>query len=161
MPDPSISPYKHILVAVHGIGQQSRNSTVRSVLSMAGENLSQAEPGNPSFSYPLGYFHSDVRSAVKVTPFDQLAGGPEALKGIGFAEVFWADIPQEVVKENRTMEETKAWARTVVARAQDLFCGSEECETLGQTAEPGIAATFKRIAPPDPTRFRARVRSPG
>jgi hypothetical protein len=54
-----------------------------------------------------------------VKPFDDIPD--DQLKRVGFAEVFWADIPQGVVDEKRTMEETKDWARTVVARAQRLY----------------------------------------
>ncbi|GAA5129504.1 hypothetical protein JIN84_03420 [Luteolibacter yonseiensis] len=113
--------YKKIIVAVHGIGKQSRNSTIRSVTLMAAENLPGA-PGVVSSSYPLGYFYSSgVGAAANVSPFDEIPDGDEKLSGIGFSEVFWADIPQGVMAESRTMEESKEWARTVVARAQRLY----------------------------------------
>lgn len=119
--DPDKKSYKKIIVAVHGIGKQSRNSTIRSVTLMAAENLPGAH-GVVSSSYPLGYFFSSgVGAAVNVSPFDEIPDGNETLKGIGFSEVFWADIPQGVVAESRTMEESKEWARTVVARAQRLY----------------------------------------
>ena len=35
--------------------------------------------------------------------------------------MYWADIPEKVTKEGSTLEETKAWARTVVARANALW----------------------------------------
>ena len=119
-----VSPvFKDIIVAVHGIGEQSRYSTVRSVATrLAGSRALRANSkSRPVAPQPLGYFHSDVRSFTSVRLLDDV----DSLQGtdlasIGFAEVFWADIPQEVVKEGRTLEETKAWARTVVARANAL-----------------------------------------
>lgn len=141
-PAPTESPFQNILVAVHGIGKQSRNSTVRTVVSMAAENLSSQQNGAPSFSYPLGYFHSDVTAAVKVTPFDEIPDSLKSLEGIGFAEVFWADIPQEVIKESRTLEETKEWARTVMARARNLYhkCSREEKPRRRIPPDFGLAA---------------------
>src|SRR5437764_914119 len=111
--------FKDIIVAVHGIGEQKRFSTVRSVATrLAGSRtLLGKGAGHPVAPQPLGYFHSDVSKLTSIRLLDDV----ETLKGmelesIGFAEVFWADIPQEVSREGRTLEETKAWARTVVAR---------------------------------------------
>jgi hypothetical protein len=117
-----VSNYEHILVAIHGIGEQSRNMTVRAVatrLALSAATIGKAGEPPPLAPQPLGWFHSDVQGVVKVAPLD--AFDPEtkhSMATIGFTEVFWADIPQEVVKEGRTIEETKAWARTVVGRAR-------------------------------------------
>lgn len=117
-----MSNYEHILVAIHGIGEQSRNMTVRAVatrLALSAGTIGKEGEPPPLAPQPLGWFHSDVQGAVKVAPLD--AFDPEtkhSMAAIGFTEVFWADIPQEVVKEGRTIEETKAWARTVVGRAR-------------------------------------------
>lgn len=113
--------FTDVFVAVHGIGAQSRFATVRSVATqMAGSKTLLAQSPSPVAPQPLGYFHSDVQSMTST----RLVDDKESLKGdlasIGFAEVFWADIPQDVDKEGRTLEETKAWARTVVARANAL-----------------------------------------
>ncbi len=35
--------------------------------------------------------------------------------------MFWADIPEQVVKANDKLEETKAWGRTVVSRAESAY----------------------------------------
>ncbi|HMJ90121.1 MAG TPA: hypothetical protein VK530_09910 [Candidatus Acidoferrum sp.] len=114
--------YEHIIVAVHGIGAQSRNATVRSVATRLARSTGLAVPGiRPLSPQPLGYFHTDVRGAVKVAPLDRFPTNGHLLGGIGVTEVFWADIPQEVMEEKRTLEETKAWARTLVARARAVF----------------------------------------
>ena len=110
--------YTDIIVAVHGIGKQNRCKTVRSTanrLAAAKSLLGRCELF-PVAPQPLGYFHpqthSDVQPITSVMPLDDIS----VLKGsrlehIGFAEVFWADIPQEVGREERTLEETKAWGR--------------------------------------------------
>lgn len=113
--------FADILVAIHGIGEQSRNSTVRSVATrLAQSSLAMKNPDDlpPLAPQPLGWFFSDVKGAVKVAPLDVFDTAEHPLARVGFTEVFWADIPEEVVTEGRTLEETKAWARTVVARAR-------------------------------------------
>jgi len=120
-----MSEFDDIVIAVHGIGAQSRNATVRYVATRLALSMSAGHPGEPPplSPQPLGWFYSDVRGAVKVAPLDSFRTPTNPLARIGFTEVFWADIPQEVVKEGRTMEETKAWARTVVARARAICKG--------------------------------------
>jgi hypothetical protein len=120
-PTPTPTPFKHIFIAVHGIGAQMRNATVRSVATrLAGSQTLVGKTASPLVSFqPLGYFFNAVKDVIRVRPLDENAQGDAA--GIGFAESFWADLPQDVVKEGRTLEETKAWARTVVARAR-IYC---------------------------------------
>ena len=139
-PQPAPSRYEHIIIAVHGIGEQLRNSTVRSVATRLAE--ARVLAGDmPAFApQPLGYFHTDVQPAVEVYPLDHAVDElPAGLKQVGFAEVFWADIPQEVVAEGRTLEEVKAWARTVVARARALH----------RRAALARGASDVRVAEPD------------
>ena len=118
-----MSDYDDILVAIHGIGEQSRNTTVRAVatrLALSAASSAKSDELPPLSPQPLGWFYTDVRGAVKVAPMDMFDSATNPLGRVGFTEVFWADIPQEVVKEGRTVEETKAWARTVVARARAI-----------------------------------------
>lgn len=118
-----MNEFDDILIAIHGIGEQSRNTTARSVATrLAHSSVAVVKPGEspPVAPQPLGWFYSDVQNAAKVVPLDTL-DPRHALARTGFTEVFWADIPQEVAKEGRTLEETKAWARTVVARARAIY----------------------------------------
>jgi hypothetical protein len=39
---------------------------------------------------------------------------------LGFAELFWADIPERAADTDNTTEESKAWARTIVDRVRGL-----------------------------------------
>ena len=115
--------FSDILVAVHGIGQQLRYSTVRYVATRLAGSRSLLAGGKypPVAPQPLGYFHSGGKGLTSVVTVDDPADMAPALSKVGFAEVFWADIPAKVVKEGSTLEETKAWGRTVVARAQSIW----------------------------------------
>ena len=132
----SSSPkFKDVIVAVHGIGQQSRYSTVRSVATRLAASKTllagSTDPARPIAPQPLGYFHREVRDITTVTLLDDakfLVNTPLAVTG--FAEVFWADIPEKVDKEGSTLEETKAWARTVVARAKALWTRERQSQLI-------------------------------
>lgn len=103
-----------IVVAIHGIGDQYRNATIQTVVSAFGRFARYPA------SLPLGFFH-DASSMVRAT---RLTGPPEpgsTLGSIGFVEVYWADIPREAQTEGYIIEETKAWARTVVERVRARF----------------------------------------
>lgn len=102
-----------IVVAIHGIGKQYRSETIRSVAHRFGDGCKPALP-----VLPLGYFNIPDGSKVR---WSQLETEDPALRAIGFAEVFWADIPAQLVHANDTLEETKAWARTVVSRAERVY----------------------------------------
>jgi len=129
--------YTDIVIAVHGIGAQQRNSTVRSVANRLAQSHSLL--GNsgiePLAPQPLGYFHTPVKDMTYVSALDNFSNAGVKLASVGFTEVFWADIPQEVVKEGRTIEETKAWARTVVARAEKL-CAQARAHASGAEIVP-------------------------
>jgi hypothetical protein len=155
MSNGSSSPiFKDVIVAVHGIGQQSRYSTVRSVATRfaASKTLlaGSPDPACPVAPQPLGYFHSEVRDITSVTLLDDAAFlGNTALAATGFAEVFWADIPEKVVAEGSTLEETKAWARTVVARAQALWIRERQSEVIKKGSTRDDSKAWRRIVPPD------------
>ena len=110
----ALPPMDKIIVAIHGIGSQLRSSTIRSVARRFGD---RCDPPLPVM--PLGYFNIGKVGEVRVSRLDARPTDP--LARIGFAEVFWADIPDQVVKANDTLEETKAWGRTVVSRAEKTY----------------------------------------
>ncbi|MFC5461211.1 MFS transporter [Massilia niabensis] len=107
-------PMEKIIVAIHGVGNQLRSSTIRSVARRFGDRSTPPLP-----VMPLGYFSSAAGSNVRWSRLD--AKPDDVLAKIGFAEVYWADIPAQVVKANDTLEETKAWGRTVVSRAESVY----------------------------------------
>jgi len=107
--------FDKIVVAIHGIGSQDRSGTIRTVASRFGDRCTPPLPVQP-----LGFFNVGGPTDLGL---EQLALGAddEYLKHVAFAEIFWADIPKEVVKEADLLEETKAWGRTVVSRAEATY----------------------------------------
>jgi hypothetical protein len=77
----------------------------------------RSEPPLPVM--PLGFFYIGKADEVRVSQLHVPDSSP--LKRIGFAEVFWADIPRKVVKDEDTLEESKAWGASVVSRAQATY----------------------------------------
>lgn len=114
----SVSPVKKVVVAVHGIGDQVRNSTVLSTAIRFCDYYSY--PG----MLPLGSFHGALEngaSAMVLNPPPQRAG----LTGeIGFAEVYWADVARDVTAKPYTLQETTAWVRSLVNRVR-VMAGDE------------------------------------
>ena len=118
---PTLPALDTIVVAIHGIGNQRHSETVRSVARRFGARM---DPPLPVL--PLGFFHIPDTADVRFSRLDVgAAAAPEAeakaLARIGFAEVFWADIPRGVVQTEDTLEESKAWAATIVSRAQRTY----------------------------------------
>jgi uncharacterized protein involved in cysteine biosynthesis len=121
--DMPIAPrVQKIVVAIHGIGNQLHSDTVRSVASQFGARY---DPPLPVM--PLGYFDIAGVGEVDVRQLDLPQGGPytaeqrDFYSALGFAEVYWADIPREVVKQDDTLEESKAWGLSIVSRAQAAY----------------------------------------
>ena len=104
-----------IVIAIHGIGSQARSGTIRTVASRFGD---RCRPPLPVM--PLGYFNVGDTTEVRISYLEP-GEHDEYLKHVGFAEVFWADIPKSVVKQDDLLEETKAWGRTVVSRAEATY----------------------------------------
>src|SRR5262245_37338818 len=95
-----------LVIAIHGIGDQYHNATIRSVVTRFGCH----------FDFPaavaLGNFYS-ADGKINISPLKAPPQLPSGLGNIGFAEIYWADIPRAIQKEGYTIEEAKAWARTV------------------------------------------------
>jgi hypothetical protein len=101
-----------VLVAVHGIGDQIGYATAQSVVSQVGAYYDIAA------AVPLGRFYSadGPRSGRPVPTLMAPPQDPKQFGGIGFAEVYWAEVPRRIVKAGHILEETKRWARTVSGR---------------------------------------------
>src|SRR5262249_15169625 len=108
-----------IIVAVHGIGEQVRCETIQAVAYQFCKYY------KASAGFPLGSISAklvaprgstEVRGAFMVeSPPD-----PKLPKELGFAEIYWADIPRGPVKDLYTLEAAQKWAKTVVARARAI-----------------------------------------
>ena len=114
-PQDNLVVMNKIVVAIHGVGSQRRGETIRYVTSQFGQRV---EPHLATM--PLGFFHICRLGEVKVSRLDDVPKD-DPLEHVGFAEVFWADIPRGVVKKEDTLEETKAWGKTVVSRAEAAY----------------------------------------
>jgi len=140
-PDKDDASLTKLIVAVHGIGDQFRFATIQSVVHRL---ITLCDTPVP---YPLGKFHA-AGDEVRATPFEIPKAADKAKEekarkltkkqalerqkeeerakklkkfvGLGFAEVFWADIHQAAQKTGDTIEESKAWAQTMVDRMQAL-----------------------------------------
>jgi hypothetical protein len=91
-----------IVLAVHGIGDQTRNETIMATGARFRGFYSDRSP------LSLGEFHRALEDGRP----------PFALCDMGFAEIYWADIPRRVAAAGYTLQETKAWARSVVERVE-------------------------------------------
>jgi hypothetical protein len=122
-----------LVIAIHGIGSQFRYATIQSVATRFSVYCGgDARP-------PLGSFHPRPPLTAGVLPFDA-PKIPEKLKGLAFAEVFWADIPQQAVEKKDTLEETKAWAKTLVARVRALDCANNHSPSVDYKKASSVVA---------------------
>jgi len=88
-PQTAVPKVDKIVVAIHGIGSQRRGDSIRAVAQRFG---AFCDPPLPVM--PLGYFHVGRGTEVHVSRLETEPNHPAAR--IGFAEVFWADIPRGV-----------------------------------------------------------------
>ena len=103
-----------IIVAIHGIGSQSRSNTIRTVAHRIASLYK-----NPPPIMPLGFFQLGDKGEVHVSKLE--VEPDHAMATVGFAEIYWADIARDVVTRGDTLEESKAWGKTIVARAHALY----------------------------------------
>lgn len=109
----SLPEAKKIVIAIHGIGDQYRNATIQSVVTSFGKFADYVA------TMPLGRLETEGGKKILF-----LRGPPPPqppLDKIAFVELYWADIPRKVQKEGYRIEETKAWARTVVERLRARY----------------------------------------
>ncbi len=102
-------PIQKILIAVHGIGDQFNFETVQSVAYRVCDYV-----GQPA-AIPLGRFHGTNATITRAYLPDPDRDPPV---NCGFAEIYWADVPRQSVKEKYILEEPKKWARTMVERLE-------------------------------------------
>jgi hypothetical protein len=113
-----------VLVAIHGIGDQTAYATVQAVAAQLGNYYDIGAPIPLGRFYPTppkpagGQTSTVVQTPTGPVPIIMAPPDPDKLTGFGFAEVYWADIPREVAKDGHVLEETKRWARTIVGRLQ-------------------------------------------
>jgi len=103
-----------LIVAVHGIGDQTAYATIQSVALRVSAHLGH------EIAPPLGRFYycpTDGPSDAPAFAVPQMmTKNDPPLDGIGLAEAYWAPIPRQVASQKYVLEETKRWARSVAAR---------------------------------------------
>jgi len=111
--DADDKPKARFFVAIHGIGDQYRYATIQSVARQVTRFCEHP------IGWPLGYFHLNQ----DMTEPRQYVPPPPDVRKMGrvlFGEIFWADIHRAAGATGDTIEEQKAWARTVVDRLRAL-----------------------------------------
>ncbi|HKI05794.1 MAG TPA: hypothetical protein VKK31_27685 [Thermoanaerobaculia bacterium] len=98
--DENVTP-KKVIVAVHGVGDQTQYATVKQVLSQFARYHGQAA------AVPLGNFHPSGSSVVFRS---------KDLSGLGFVEVYWAGVPRDAVDKKYVLEDVKPWVKTIMGR---------------------------------------------
>lgn len=96
-----------VIVAVHGIGDQIEFATIQQTAAQF------CLYHKSTFAVPLGNFHNGLATFALPDPVD-----PKHLRELLFAEVYWAGIPREVVKDGYKLEDAQAWAKTIVGRVR-------------------------------------------
>jgi hypothetical protein len=164
-----------IIVAIHGIGDQVRCETIQLVAHRFAAYCAVKE------DIPLGRLNAtlipmagdvppielEVRKephgdldvkllpapAAEMGPGAYLVQSPPFTGTLGFAEVYWADIPRGLAKDRYNLEEAKRWATTMVDRVRVLGrTRREEVKAQRAVTPPGEDADkLKRIEENLPT----------
>lgn len=128
-----------IVVAVHGIGNQSICDTIRRVATQYGKLYSPVRPEEP-----LGYFNLAGGGAVAL---HRIPACPNHnIPAIGVAEVYWADLPRNLARRGDTMDESRAWAYTVAGRAKAAYRNNVPDQTLKDRSFARAAGVIQEIA---------------
>ena len=124
-------PATKLIVAVHGIGDQTAYATIQSVALRLSAYLGH------EVAPPLGRFYfcpKDAPSDAPVSAVPQMmTPNDPPLAGIGLAEAYWAPIPRQVATQKYVLEETKRWARSVAARI--AYSGENKNRLQAKTAD--------------------------
>lgn len=110
-----------VIVAVHGIGDQTQFATLQQVVSQFCQYHGKVA------GVPLGNFHvlsqpsptTDPKAPEVITPLVlSSVGYSEPLRKFAFAEVYWADIARKLAEEKYSLEDVQPWVRTVISRVR-------------------------------------------
>jgi hypothetical protein len=104
-----------VIVAVHGVGDQTRFTTLQQVVSQF------CRYHGAVAGVPLGNFHvltPPPATPPIVLPLVLSTDYPKELRKFAFAEVYWADIAREIAEEKYSLEDVAPWVRTIVSRVR-------------------------------------------
>lgn len=94
-----------VVVAVHGVGDQSQFETIQTVVAQFCR-FYRVPPATP-----LGNFHNELPAFELSPPLPD-----PRLETLAFAEAYWARIPRSAASEQHTLEKSQKWAATIVER---------------------------------------------
>ena len=123
-----------VIVAIHGVGSQQRSETIRRVTT---QFIAHSKPRVALM--PLGFFYVDKVGQVKVSQLDVPAG--DTHDKIGFAEVFWADIPKKLDKDSDGVLLDFGAERVVLSPSEPLIEFPGEA-AVHATIHAGITTDF-------------------
>jgi hypothetical protein len=145
---------KKLIIAVHGMGDQSRNDMARVVAGLFAKVFAKrTKIDNQAIRLPQGLWEGrDATSPVQddlisYSPDEAHAAELQDLADMAFAEIHWADIPRDIEENGHRLESPPQWAGSVVDRLrqrEDLkqsYSGSDV--TTGATVVEEIAETIK------------------
>lgn len=139
---PPNTAVEKIIVAVHGIGDQTRYATIQQVVAQFArqfgvypavplgqfycrvDELQCAAPSGVSFVQARAQpvyapeFGSSVLEGCRITVDEKKTDAGAELSKLVFTEVYWADVPRAVAKEGFQLEAAEPWANTIVGRVQ-------------------------------------------
>lgn len=104
---------KKVFIAVHGIGDQVRNATLQYVVERVTSHTNGGQPFPAAFGR-LGHVIDGDPLYLRDRTQVRLPDGVDAL---GFAEVYWADIPRSA-QSDYFLQESRSWALSLVSRLQ-------------------------------------------
>lgn len=121
-----------IIVGVHGIGDQARYETLQLIARQFCKHYGAAG------AITLGRYHSEfsVQAGGYASGvfFPHPPADPPLKTGIGFAEVYWADIPRKIVNDGYTLEQANTWANAIVERLRVVHEQSRSGTTSSEAA---------------------------
>lgn len=147
---------KKLVIAVHGMGDQSRNDMVRCVSSLFAQVFADKTGiDTQAIHLPQGLWEGrDTQNPaeddmISYAPAAEHAAELQELADMAFAEIYWADIPREIEDAHR-LEPSPQWAASVVDRLRqrnDLmrsYSGSDV--TTGATVVEEVAETLNILS---------------
>ncbi len=146
-PPPQASPPKKILVAVHGMGDQTPYKTLQDLVHLVFGSRQMPQ------GVPIGRLHSDLMTPASrgKKPAEQDMWNRNAwsdlspIKELGFAEVFWADIARD--HEEYVLEDVVRWADTLVNRLEVIDSQARKrFDHLEPLHTPAVQRTLRDIA---------------
>lgn len=108
-----------LVIAVHGMGDQGRNDMAQTVAAMMARSVMPKDGGSQAIQLPRGLWEgSEADDPIQddVIGFVPTEHGPQELKNMAFAEVYWADVLRKAEKAGHRIEDSPKWAGSVVDR---------------------------------------------